>query len=60
MLSLVIKIPDNPTNGDMWLAVYGGMVIDIKNGKVYVEKAYFPFNLEWWSAPFKGEKDGKN
>ena len=47
-----IRLPDNPTNGDMIKAMFKCMVIDITNGKVYVEKFYFPFNEDWWDAPF--------
>lgn len=46
-------LPDNATNGDMIKAMFNCMVIDITNGKVYVEKIYFPFNKNWWYAPYK-------
>ena len=55
-----VILPDNPTNGDMIKAMFNCMVIDITNGKVYVEKIYFPFNEDWWNAPYKGgEENGK-
>ena len=44
----------NVTNGDVIMAMFDCMVIDISNGKVYVEKIYFPFDEDWWKAPFKG------
>ena len=47
-------LPDNATNGDMIKAMFNCMVIDITNGKVYVEKFYVPFNEDWWNEPYKG------
>lgn len=49
----VIPIPDGATNGDMIMAMFGCMVIEISNEKVYVEHIYFPFDEEWWNAPYK-------
>lgn len=40
------------TNGEVMQNVYGVMVLTIKDGKVWVEKIYFPFDLEWWNAPY--------
>ena len=48
------SIPDNATNGDIIKAMFNCMVIDITNGKVYVEKIYFPFDEDWWNSPYKG------
>lgn len=53
----VIIIPENATNGDMIKAVFNCMVIEISKGKVYVEGIYFPFDEEWWNAPYKAESE---
>ena len=49
-------IPNNPTNGDMIKAMFNCMVIDITKGKVYVEKIYFPFDEDWWNAPYEAKE----
>lgn len=55
-----VVIPDNATNGDVIKAMFNCMVIDITDGKVYVEKFYVPFNEDWWEAPYQGgQEDGK-
>ena len=41
------------TNGEKFLETYGGMIIDISDGKVYVEGIYFPFDEYWWNLPYK-------
>jgi len=46
-------IADNATNGDVIMAMFDCMVIDISDGEVCVEKIYFPFDEEWWNAPYK-------
>ncbi len=53
----VIPIPEGTTNGDMIMAMFNCMVIEISNGKVYVEHIYFPFDEEWWNAPYKRESE---
>lgn len=55
----VIPIPEGATNGDMIKTMFNCMVIGISNGKVYVEHIYFPFDEEWWNAPYKPESEGK-
>jgi len=50
-------IADNATNGDVIKAMFDCMVIGISNGEVYVEKIYFPFDEEWWNAPYKENKE---
>ena len=48
-----IPIPEGATNGDVIMAMFGCTVIEISNSKVYVEHIYFPFDEEWWNAPYK-------
>ena len=48
-----IQLPDNATNGDVIMAMFDCMVIDISDGEVCVEKIYFPFDEDWWNAPYK-------
>lgn len=43
------------TNGEVICSVFDVMVLTIKDGKVWVEKIYFPFDEIWWNAPYKGE-----
>lgn len=43
------------TNGEIIMTLFNCMVIEISNGKVYVEHIYFPFDEEWWNAPYKNE-----
>ena len=51
--------PKGATNGDIIKAMFNCMVIDISKGKVYVEHIYFPFDEEWWNAPYKrGNENG--
>lgn len=56
----LIPIPEGATNGDMIMAMFNCMVIGISNGKVYVEHIYFPFDEEWWNAPYKPESEEYN
>ena len=50
---ILAKLPDDCTNGDMIMAMFDCMVLGVTNGKVYVEHIYFPFDEEWWNAPYK-------
>lgn len=49
----IILIKHGATNGDIIKAIFKCMVIAIANGKVYVEKIYFPFDEDWWNAPYE-------
>lgn len=56
-VNLICKIPSafkGMTNGEVIQAVFGVMVLTVKDGKVWVEKIYFPFDEVWWNAPYKG------
>lgn len=55
-----IPIPEEATNGDMIMTMFNCMVIEISKGKVYVEGIFFPFDEEWWNAPYKRESEGDN
>lgn len=46
-MKVILEMPDNATNGDVIKAMFNCMVIDITNGKAYVEKFYIPFNENW-------------
>lgn len=48
---------DRMTNGEVIQAIYGVMVLNIKDGKVWAEKIYFPFDLEWWNAPYSAKSE---
>ena len=54
-----IRIPENATNGDMIMAMFDCMVLGVTKGKVYVEHIYFPFDEEWWNAPYRGTEVSK-
>lgn len=41
------------TNGEIIMTMFDCMVIEISNGKVYVEGIYFPFDEEWWNSPYQ-------
>lgn len=56
-LDNAVTLPDNATNGDVIKAMFNCMVIDITDGKVYVEKFYVPFNEAWWEAPYQGGQE---
>ena len=43
------------TNGEVICSVFDVMVLTIKDGKVWVEKIYFPFDEEWWNSPYQQE-----
>lgn len=47
------------TNGEVIQAVFGVMVLTVKDGKVWVEGIFFPFDEVWWNAPYKAESEGK-
>lgn len=49
----VIKIPDNATNGDVIKAIFPETKDLTGRFGVYLES-------EWWSAPYKENKDGSN
>lgn len=40
------------TNGEIIMTLFNCMVIEISNGKVYVEHIYFPFDEEWWNTKY--------
>lgn len=50
------KVLSGMTNGEIIMTLFNCMVIEISNGKVYVEHIYFPFDEEWWNAPYKKEE----
>lgn len=50
-----VPIPEGATNGDMIMTMFNCMVIGVSKGKVYVERIYFPFDEDWWNAPYKRE-----
>lgn len=50
-----IPIPEAATNGDMIMTMFNCMIIEISKGKVYVEGIFFPFDEEWWNAPYRKE-----
>ncbi len=52
-----IPIPQGETNGDMIMAMFNCMVIGVSKGKVYVEGIFFPFDEEWWNAPYQRESE---
>ncbi len=52
-----ISIPKGSTNGDMIMAMFKCMVIDISDGKVYVEGIFFPFDENWWNASYRTESE---
>lgn len=56
-LGKAVRIPQNATNGDVIKTMFNCMVMDITNGKVYVEKIYFPFDEDWWNAPYEGREN---
>ena len=45
------------TNGEVIQAVFDVMVLTIKDGKVWVERIFFPFDEVWWNAPYKAESE---
>lgn len=53
------KVSDLPsafegkTNGEVIQTVFGVMVLTVKDGKVWVERIFFPFDEVWWNAPYK-------
>ena len=47
------------TNGEVICSVFDVMVLTIKDGKVWVERIFFPFDEVWWNAPYQkgGEEE---
>lgn len=45
------------TNGEVIQAVFNVMVLTVKDGKVWVERIFFPFDEIWWNAPYKAESE---
>ena len=54
-----IIIPEGATNGDMIKAMFNCMVLCVSKGKVYVEHIYFPFDEDWWNAPYNKQHGGR-
>lgn len=52
-----VEIPEGMTNGEVIQAVFDVMVLTIKDGKVWVERIFFPFDEVWWNAPYKAESE---
>jgi hypothetical protein len=53
------SIPEGATNGDMIMAMFNCTVIGVSKGKVYVEHIYFPFDEDWWNAPYRESEEKK-
>lgn len=61
-LDKAIEIPNNPTNGDMFKAVFSAKEIGIdewyQNIGVSMNDGYKRyFSLDWWNAPYKAESE---
>ena len=59
-MQIVIDIPDNPTNGDMFLKTFSNSkIVSVSNIMitVFVSNMYFSidFDKDWWNAPYKGD-----
>lgn len=44
---------EGKTNGEVIQSVFGVMVLTVKDGKVWVERIFFPFDEVWWNAPYQ-------
>ena len=55
-----VEVAGEMTNGEVIQAVFNVMVLTVKGGKVWVEKIYFPFDEDWWNAPYKAESEVKD
>lgn len=57
LLAEKMELGEEPTNGEVIQAVFGVMVLTVKDGKVWVERIFFPFDEDWWNAPYqKGDE----
>lgn len=59
---LPLDLPDKPTNGDVVLSLWNGTVKLISERQNLVVAKFGEkircFQLDWWNAPFKENKDG--
>lgn len=49
----VLKEFEKMTNGEVIQAIFDVMVLTVKDGKVWVEHIFFPFDEVWWNAPYQ-------
>lgn len=53
----VLTIPENPTNGDVLIALYPNLKYLIHNNRVVTTIGIAAsFDLKWWNAPWKEEE----
>lgn len=56
----VLTIPENPTNGDVLIALYPNLKYCIHNDRVVTTIGIASsFDLKWWNAPWKENNNGK-
>lgn len=54
----VLTIPDNPTNGDMIMALFPNASITEHEGGATIAVAHtYKFNSTWWNSPYKRETE---
>lgn len=54
----VLTIPDNPTNGDMIMALFPNASITEHEGGATIAVAHtYKFNSTWWNSPYKKEAE---
>lgn len=63
-MKIVIDIPNNPTNGDMFLNTFlNSKIVSVSNimVTVFVDNMYFSidFDKDWWNAPYDSESEDK-
>lgn len=51
-------LPDNPTNGDMIMAVFpNASITEIGGGSTIVVANDYKFNSTWWNTPYREGKE---
>ena len=54
----VLTIPENPTNGDMIMALFPNASITEHEGGATIAVAHtYKFNSTWWNSPYKRDTD---
>lgn len=57
----VLTIPENPTNGDVLIALYPNLKYYIRNDRVITTIGIAAsFDLKWWNAQWKENNNGNS
>lgn len=58
-MKVMIKIPDNATNGDVIKALFPNEIIELSGGYYESYIRGMSFKYDWWNTPYTKELQGE-